>query len=82
MIDLSHLAANSITATSQAAGNMVSSSDQAMTAPGSQPVDPLPDRAKQGDPDLDAGPAQPVGTAKNRGPVMYSPTPATWKTVS
>ena len=82
MQDLSHLAANSVTATSQAAGNMVSSNDQAMTAPGSRPVDPLPDRTKQGEPDLDIGPAQPVGTARGRGPVPYNPTPATWKTVS
>lgn len=62
MQDLSHLAENSITATSQAAGNMLSSNAQAMTAPGSEPVDPLPDRARQDDPNLtQSGPDLPVG---------------------
>lgn len=52
MRDLSDLAVNSITATSQAAGNMTSSNATAMTAPGTEPVDPLPDRDHQGDPHL------------------------------
>jgi hypothetical protein len=52
MRDLSPLAKNSVTATSQAAGNMTSSPDNAMTAPGSQPVDPLPPTADQDDPDI------------------------------
>ena len=79
MQDLSHLAAGSITATSQAGGNMMSSSNLAMTAPGSQPVDPLPDRAKQGDPKLDVPAATPVGTAPARAPKSYSPSPVSWK---
>jgi hypothetical protein len=79
MQDLSHLAAGSITATSQAGGNMVSSNEQAMTAPGSRPVDPLPDRDKQGDPRLDVPAATPVGTAAARRPVSYSPSPVSWK---
>jgi hypothetical protein len=79
MQDLSHLAAGSITATSQAGGNMMSSNDLAMTAPGSQPVDPLPDRAKQGTPELDVPAATPVGTAPERKPTSYSPSPVSWK---
>jgi hypothetical protein len=79
MQDLSHLAAGSITATSQAGGNMMSSNDLAMTAPGSQPVDPLPDRDKQGRPELDVPAATPVGTAAARKPTSYSPSPVSWK---
>jgi hypothetical protein len=52
MDDLSRLAVNSITASSMAAGNMTSSNATAMTAPGTEPVDPLPDREQQGDPHL------------------------------
>ena len=66
MQDLSNLAANSLTVTSQAGGNMMSSNAQAMTAPGSRPVDPLPDRDRQDDPNLDMGPPRPVGTPKRR----------------
>jgi hypothetical protein len=50
--DLSRLADNAITATSQAAGNMMSSNATAMTAPGSQPVSPLPPAADQDTPNL------------------------------
>ena len=48
--DLSALAGNSMTATSQAAGNMTSSNETAMTAPGSQPVTPLPPAQDQDTP--------------------------------
>jgi hypothetical protein len=51
--DLSHLAKDSLTVTSQAGGNMSSSSKNAMTAPGSEPVDPVQPASKQGDPALD-----------------------------
>jgi hypothetical protein len=58
MEDLSHLLPGSpvtaLTPTSQAGGNMMSSNDLAMTAPGGRPVDPLPDRDAQGDPAVDA----------------------------
>jgi len=50
--DLSHLAENSLTATSQGAGNMMSSNATAMTAPGSQPVTPLPPTRDQDTPNL------------------------------
>lgn len=51
--DLSSLAKNSLAPTSQAGGNMVSSNEQAMTAPGSQPVDVLKDRDVQSDPTIE-----------------------------
>jgi hypothetical protein len=58
MEDLSHLCpggpVTALAPTSQAGGNMMSSNDLAMTAPGGRPVDPLPDRAEQGDPAIDA----------------------------
>ena len=79
MQDLSHLAASSIAPTSQAGGNMMSSNELAMTAPGSHPVDPLPDRDHQGDPRLDIPAATPVGTAASRRPGSYSPSPVSWK---
>jgi hypothetical protein len=40
--------------TSQAGGNMMSSNRLAMTAPGSEPVDPLPPAQDQGDPKVTA----------------------------
>jgi hypothetical protein len=61
--DLSSLAENSLTATSQAAGNMMSSNRQAMTAPGSQPVDPLPPMQDQDDPNLTMSPEIATGTS-------------------
>jgi hypothetical protein len=61
MQDLSQLAQDSMWPTSQAAGNMTSSNDQAMTAPGSLPVTPLPDRQHQDDPNVSmSGPPVPV----------------------
>jgi hypothetical protein len=47
MQDLSDLAKNSMWPTSQAGGNMIASNDQAMTAPGSAPVDNLNDRMSE-----------------------------------
>lgn len=61
--DMSGLAADSIWPSSQAAGNMTSSSRQAMTAPGSAPVDPVPDRNEQGDPTIRLGAEMPVATS-------------------
>ena len=80
MQDLSRLAEGALTVSSMAAGNMVSSNEHAMTAPGSRPVDPLPDRMDQGDPALDVGPARPVGKpARHPQPGSYSPSSVTWK---
>jgi len=62
--DLSGLAADSMWVTSQAAGNMMSGRPDAMSAPGSDPVDPLPPAEDQGNPHVKASnPAQvPPGT--------------------
>lgn len=79
MQDLSGEARFGMWVTSQAGGNMTSSNEQAMTAPGSQPADPLPDRAHQGDPTVEVGAPMPVGTAPSRLPAEYRPLPVTWK---
>ena len=59
--DLSNLAADSIWVTSQEAGNMVSGRPGAMSAPGSQPVTPLPPAKDQGTPHVDVGPQSKPG---------------------
>lgn len=63
--------------TSQAAGNMMSSNKNAMTAPGGVPVDPLPPSKDQGSVDIDvAGSAIPPGTDGKphaRGQVQAAP---------
>lgn len=79
MRDLSNLARNSITVTSQAGGNMTSSNEEAMTAPGSEPVDPLPDREHQSDPALDMGPRRPVSDDGKPQPQGYAPAARQWK---
>ncbi len=83
MQDLSALAKDSLAVTSQAGGNMQSSSRLAMTAPGSAPVDPVPDRSKQGDPELEIGPETPPGTdGKPQPRTSYTPSPARWGPVT
>ena len=80
MEDLSHLAQNGPWITSQAGGNMVSSNEQAMTAPGSKPTDPLPDRTDQGDPTVNfSGPVLPVGTPPPRISTTFTPSSVAWK---
>lgn len=76
MQDLSHMAANGPWATSQAGGNMMSSNEQAMTAPGSPPADPLPDREHQGDPTV-----TPIANPRSVmvGDGSFTPTPVAWK---
>jgi hypothetical protein len=51
-----------------------------MSAPGSQPVDPLPPAKDQGDPELDySGPQIPPGTSgKPKASTTYSPPPPAW----
>ena len=68
MQDLSHLAANAITVTSQDGGNMVHDNSPAMTAPGSEPVTPLPAADHMPTPNLDMGAVRPVGTPASRRP--------------
>lgn len=60
MQDLSSLAKDSMWVTSQEAGNMMSGRPGAMSAPGSQPVTPLPPAKDQGVPSVENSPgAQP-----------------------
>lgn len=80
--DISDLAADSLTPTSQAGGNMMSSNSAAMTAPGSEPVDPLPDRKEQGNPALDVPAAEMKpgtdGKPRARGGSGYAPGAPGW----
>lgn len=79
--DISEYAEDSIWPTSQAAGNMQSSTRLAMSAPGSDPVDPLPDRAEQGDPTIDLGAKMPPGEdgkPQASGQASYTPARDRW----
>jgi hypothetical protein len=81
MQDLSKLADDSMWPTSQAGGNMVSSSRLARTAPGSPPVDDLVDRAVQSDPTIKLGAQMATGTSgkpQASGRPAYTPTPCRW----
>jgi hypothetical protein len=81
MQDLSPLAKDSMWASSQAGGNMTSTNRQAMTAPGSPPVDPLIDRASQGDPTVQLGEQMKTGTSgkpQASGQASFTPTPVRW----
>lgn len=60
--DLSDLARDSMWVTSQAAGNRQSKPDNAMTAPGSSPVDRELPEDQMADPAVEVGPAIPPGT--------------------
>jgi hypothetical protein len=67
---------------SMAGGNMMSDNKLAMTAPGSQPVDPLPPAKEQADPLITASnstPIRPGGDGKPRaGAGSYSPARPAW----
>lgn len=79
--DLSGLAAKSLAVSSMAAGNMMSSNRHAMTAPGSEPVDPLPPSKDQGDPQIGIGspvPAATDGKPQASGQASYTPAAARW----
>jgi hypothetical protein len=83
--DLSGLAEDSMWCTSQAGGNMQSSAKLAMTAPGSEPVDPVPDRSQQGDPHVDLGTPMATGTdgkPQARMQESYTPSPVRWGPVT
>lgn len=89
MQDLSPLAADSMWPTSQEAGNMMSGRHAAMSAPGSDPVTPLPPAKDQGEPHVTPsnGPVirpgddgkPPARAGRERGGLSL-PEPA-WKTV-
>jgi hypothetical protein len=86
--DLSDLLApdpvTALAPTSQAGGNMMSSNRFAMTAPGSQPVDPLPPSADQGDPAVQASNTRPIPPATSGKPQASGqsgapdPAPPAW----
>lgn len=84
--DLSNLAENSMWPTSQSAGNMMSSSKNALTAPGSKPVNPLPPAKEQGDPHVSPSDGPEIkpghhGTTPPRSGAPGSGPPA-WKKTS
>ncbi len=66
MEDLSRLAEGSMWPTSQAAGNMMSGRQRAMSAPGSAPTDPLPPEKDQGEPAVEV--PDPVAPGSNGKP--------------
>jgi hypothetical protein len=71
--------------TSQSGGNMMSDSKLAVTAPGSQPVDPLPPAKEQADPKVTPSNSTQIkpGTAGRKKPRNgYSPGLPAWKTTS
>lgn len=78
MQDLSHMA-KGLVVSSMEAGNMVADNSPAMTAPGSEPVTPMPARQAEGKPDPEpSGPQVKVGTQKQPGK-SYAPTSPQWK---
>lgn len=79
MQDLSGEARFGPWATSQGAGNMSSSNEQAMTAPGSAPVEQ--GEPRQAVPSVGVSDSRPVGTAPSRLPVEYRPVPVSWKKI-
>lgn len=86
MQDLSSLARDSMWPTSQAAGNRQSTPGNAMTAPGSSPVDRELPPDQMADPEVEVGPLRPVGgDGKPKARITAGPpglpSPA-WKPVS
>lgn len=79
MQDLSSLAKDSMWITSQEGGNLVHNSEGAFSAPGSEPVTPMPAAEHMPDPAVDLGSPKPptVGTTGGG----YSPAPVAWKDV-
>jgi hypothetical protein len=67
MQDLSHLAADSMTVTSQQEGNLVHDNSPAMTAPGTDPATPVPAAENMPDPHLGTSTRVPVSTQKQPG---------------
>lgn len=79
MRDLSDLAKDSMWITSQEGGNMVHDNTGAWSAPGSEPVTPMPPAERQPDPAVTfSGDELPVGTPPRRGEQSYTPSPVKW----
>ena len=74
--DLSRLAEGSLAVSAMSGGNTVSSNAAAMTAPGSPPVDRMPNQAELADPSLELT-AKPVSVLVSG--TGYTPAPVTWK---
>lgn len=80
MRDLSSLARDSMWPTSQEGGNMVHDNSPAMTAPGSEPVTPVPKAEAQPDPTVPVPAARPVGdTGRGQPGKGYTPSAMAWK---
>jgi hypothetical protein len=81
MQDLSNLplAKTSLWVSSMSGGNTTSSNANAMSAPGSVPVDPMPNAKDAADPTV--GPMQdvPLGSPPRRIDDSFSPSPVSWK---
>jgi len=79
--DLSNLplAKTALWVSSMSGGNTTSSNANAMSAPGSVPVDPMPNAKDVADPAV--GPMQdiPVGKLAETISESYSPSPVSWK---
>lgn len=80
MRDLSGLARDAMWVTSQEGGNMVHDNSPAMTAPGSQPVTPVPKAESQPDPAVEMPSSRAVGEDGRPAPgKSYSPAARQWK---
>lgn len=78
MRDLSSLAEDSMWVTSQEGGNMIHDNTGAFSAPGTEPVTPMPDVQHMPDPHVTpAGERLPTGTPPRR-MTEYSPSPVRW----
>ena len=75
MQSLSHLATNSMWITSQEGGNLVHDNSGAMTAPGTEPVTPMPAAERMPDPTVTPLQHDRVVTARPH--QAYNPAP--WK---
>lgn len=81
MQDLSHLAKGLTAGTSMEAGNMVYDQSDSMSAPGVEPVTPMPARQAQGSPE--PKPINKPRSVTGHGPrTSYTASPANWKTVN
>jgi hypothetical protein len=74
--DLSKLAKNSIWPTSQAGGNRMSTNDEALTALGTEPVDPALQKSQQANPHVGVTATLPIGTS---GKPQASGQAGSWK---
>jgi hypothetical protein len=81
MQDLSNLplAKTSLWVSSMSGGNTTSSNENAMSAPGSVPVDPMPTAKEAADPAV--GPMQDIPLNYPPRPISdsFTPSPVTWK---